>query len=374
MTESSEPLRTLTVAAVGQLMGVKLPGPGARAVCPLRKHKRGDKSFRISKGEKGDEVWRCYSCDAPEDKGDAVSLWAYFTKVSRKQAWTDLLKQGFQVPGATSDWKGSRGRPYPPDAQERAAPAKPPPLGPDGVVNATPLPLDKQRLYEWSKLNMGAVARFGEERGILPATLKLFDVIEVPVRYGKAIGFVYHDPATGEPCRIKVRTLGDKRFWMEPRPEIEGDDRRALAPLYLGHRVQSFRKLERHEFVRSAIITEGEVDALSLVSVGFQDVVSLPDGALSASKVDFNPIYPGFCWLIATDDDEKGDEAFEALMERARYYNIQAARVRWRRLESEDFVYYKDANDALRAGFTFADFQACIDEALETLGVRRRAG
>lgn len=371
----TDTLRPLTIAAVGQLMNVRLPEPGGRCSCPLRKHKRQDRSFRVSKGVDGDPVWRCYSCDAPEDRGDAVSLWQYWTKATdRKTAWTDLLKQGFKVPGATEDWHGTRGKPTPAAARTPPRSEKPEPLGPAGVPNESPLPLDKAKLWQWAQLDTGALARFGEERHILVPTLKLYDVVEVPVRFGKAIGFVYHDPATGEPCRVKVRTLGEKRFWMEPRPELEGDDRRALAPLYLGHRVQSFRKLGRDEFVRCAIITEGEVDALSLVAMGFQDVVSLPDGSSSAAKVDFTPIYPGFCWLVATDDDEKGDDAYEVLRERGRRYNTQVARVRWKRMEGDEFVYYKDANDALKAGFAAEDFQSCLDDALETVGIRRKVG
>ena len=67
---SDASLRPLSIAEVGSLMGVKLPEPGGRAVCPLRKHKRHDKTFRVSKGVEGDPVWRCFACDSPEDKGD----------------------------------------------------------------------------------------------------------------------------------------------------------------------------------------------------------------------------------------------------------------------------------------------------------------
>ena len=64
-------MRKLAVAEVGRLLGLELPGPGGKARCPFRDHRRKDKTFRVFKSKRtGDELWKCWSCDSPENIGE----------------------------------------------------------------------------------------------------------------------------------------------------------------------------------------------------------------------------------------------------------------------------------------------------------------
>jgi twinkle protein len=134
----------------------------------------------------------------------------------------------------------------------------------------------------------------------------------------------YCDPA-GAPVAQKVRLAGKKFTWV--------GDRSGALPLYGQHLWRDGGK--------SVVITEGEIDALSM-GQAFSlkwPVVSLPDGASSAKKA----IKAAFEWLdkfekivLCFDMDEPGQKAAQ---EAAELLPVGKTFIMW--------LPYKDANETL---------------------------
>ncbi len=76
--------RELTLWTVGIMFGKTLPAFGQRAHCPIRDHKRKDKGFKVFQARSGAVLYKCFSCDAPDDIGDAVALYAVLAGVDRR--------------------------------------------------------------------------------------------------------------------------------------------------------------------------------------------------------------------------------------------------------------------------------------------------
>ena len=335
--------RRLTIDSVAAMFGRSVPPVGKRSLCPIRKHKRADKSFSVFKSREGVALWKCHSCDSPDNVGDAVKLYALLTGQDRKAAWNDLREQGYEVPGMKDAPREPASRPRP-----RAIPIQ----GAD-IVERTVIQLSPQRWQELRSLRLGAVERFALVRGLDPEYLRDIDVVDVAK---DAVGFGYRDPKSGIGCRVKVRAIDRKAFWIEPR----GEGGTALSPLYLAH---DLREQSEAAYV---VVTEGEVDALTLRCFGIRQTVSLPDGASSASKVDLSPLwYRSSVVLSATDSDSEGDKAHRELFGRVMGMGRQIARVRW---TSRDGKTFKDANEALVEGaFGREDFVRCLEQAASQL-------
>lgn len=338
----------ITVWQVASLLGKEIPQIGRRSLCPIRKHTRRDKSFTVfASSQGGVALWKCHSCDPPSNVGDAVGLYAAICGSGRRDAWLDLRQRGFEVPGLRD-----RG------TVEPAIRLLAKPIEGNKPKAADVLPLDQARWLELQANNTGAVELFAASRKMCASVMRSLGVVDVGAR---TIGFGYCDPVTGTPCRVKIRPLDRKAFWIEPKP-TGGSAAKALAPLYLAH------DLRRPPGIKLArVVTEGEVDALTLRAVGIRDVVSLPDGASSAGRVDLGPLWHGTAiLLVATDSDRDGENAYRELLSRALRMGVPVARVRWSRSKTE--APFKDANDAKLAGFELVDFSACLqlaaDEAL----------
>jgi len=335
----------LSLWVVGRMFGHTLPELGKRGFCPLRKHKRKDKTFVIFRSKEGEPLYKCFSCDPPENVGDAVALYAVLEGIDRSQAWKDLRERGYAVPGMRS---GQSDRPQP-----RAADRPPaiPVRGDRGENNV--LPLSVERFQRWADQRLGAVARLSKERSIGEELLREHDVVDID---RSIVGFGYRDPESGLPCRVKMRPLDRKSFWIEPRP-AEGVEGKALGPLYLADRL-----VRPCGFCTLAVVTEGELDALSFRQAGINNVVSLPDGTASAGRVDLEPLVGGFIlWLSSVDDDEAGEAAHAVLRERAYCLGITVARVHL----TGGGRRFKDANEALCAGFGPEDFKRCLNHAAQ---------
>jgi hypothetical protein len=350
-------VRKLAIAEVGRLLGLKLPGPGGKARCPFRDHRRKDKTFRVFKSNRtGDELWKCWSCDAPDNIGDAVALYARIQNVDRKVALEQLQERGYE----THTRRSRPRRPAPRQARSHR-PVCEVPVG--GSFEGPFLALDLNHWRAWRSNGAESIAEFAARRRVRPATLRDNDVVQI--KRG-VIGFGYRDPDTLIPCRVKVRPLHRKTFWIEPRCKDPESGARARSPLYLAHALPDERGMND-----VAVIVEGEVDALTLKDQGFQHVVSLPDGDHSANTVNVEPIASGYrAWLVATDYDEPGYEAYLKLRKRAWPLGIDVARVEWCALVEDDgreeLVHYKDANEALiDGGFRRADFERCFVKASE---------
>ena len=63
--------------------------------------------------------------------------------------------------------------------------------------------------------------------------------------------------------------------------------------------------------------------------------------------------------VVATDDDGPGEKAWHTLLQRAQGTGHTAIRRRWWR---DGGGLFKDANEALQAGFTRDDFFRCIEQ------------
>lgn len=335
--------RRLTIESVAAMFGRSVPPVGKRSLCVIRKHKRADKSFSVFQSRDGVPLWKCHSCDSPDNVGDAVKLYALLTGQDRKAAWNDLREQGYEVPGMKDGPREPVQRPRP-----RAIPIQGAEAPQKQIV-----PLDPRRWDELRSNRMGAVERFALARGLDPDYLRELDVVDVA---RDAVGFGYRDPKTGGGCRVKVRAIERKAFWIEPR----GEGATALSPLYLAHDLRS------ESDAPYVVVVEGEVDALTLRCFGIRQVVSLPDGASSASKVDLSPLwYRSAVVLSATDADSEGDKAHRDLFGRVMGMGRQIARVRW---VGRDGRAWKDANEALVEGaFSREDFVRCLEQAASQL-------
>jgi 5S rRNA maturation endonuclease (ribonuclease M5) len=351
-------MRKLSIRDVGRALGLDLPPVGKKGKCPFRKHKRKDKTFRVFRAKgSGDELWKCWSCDPPDNVGDAIGLYARHENVDRTSAIEALKKQGFEGP------TGGRPPPYRP-SRSSSRPQRPTCDIPVTGTNTGPfLSLDIRRWRAWRSNGSATIEDFARTRRIRSATMREHDVVEVD---RDVVGFGYRDPDTLVPCRVKVRPLKRKAFWIEPRCKDPDSDARARSPLYLAHELPLIIGPDA-----AVVIVEGEVDALTIKDIGIQSVVSLPDGDASAGTVNIEPIAAGYrAWLVATDLDDAGHEAYLKLRKRAWPLGIEVARVRWCKLveqeTGEELVQYKDANEARVAGdFSRADFERCFAKATE---------
>jgi len=189
--------------------------------------------------------------------------------------------------------------------------------------------------------------------------------VEVAARCGCVtvngrLAFEYRKDGVLQYRKVRIETEDGKSF--------ARDRKGAETCLFLEHVLQTDPDLSS-----PLVICEGEIDALSLVSAGVANVVSVPDGAqmdeIGKGKID--PLEDktfGWLWdenglkphlaqfervILATDSDKKGRVLREELAVRFE---------RWRC----DYVTYpngcKDANDVLvRLGA--AELARCIEEA-----------
>lgn len=134
-----------------------------------------------------------------------------------------------------------------------------------------------------------------EGRGISQSTLKTMQISEglerMPQKDGKAVNTIqFNYFYNGELINIKYRT-GDKCFKL-----VSG------AELILWN-------LDSIKGQTEAIITEGEIDALSYAECGFKSVVSVPNGAGNNTEYlnEYIELFDNMdCIYIATDTDRKG--------------------------------------------------------------------
>lgn len=325
---------------VARICGVRLPPEGRHGDCPFREHKR-RKPFSIYRGNNGELAWKCFSCDPPDNGGDAIAFYARFHKLTNREAFKALLSMGEIETGKT------------------VAPSPPPPPKPIPIEGrkGDGAPLSPALFERWKKNDPYPVVEFAEGRGLDSTVLLAHDVVAIS---RDSIAFVYRDPVSFLPVRAKIRRLYTKAFRVEPRG-------RAPAPLYLAHMLT--------EELAAVLITEGEADALAMKQLGYRNVVSLPDGSDSAATVDLSPLVARgshgrdvdvlpIVWVAAVDDDPGGDNAYAALRKRRVSCGASAIRIRFQKY-TDGMVRAKDANEALQRGFSKDDIDHIINDTSE---------
>jgi 5S rRNA maturation endonuclease (ribonuclease M5) len=162
-------------------------------------------------------------------------------------------------------------------------------------------------------------------------------------RKGVAVVFRYRD-VDGRLLYEKFRLSGDRKvFWRVPRG----------APSVL-YGLEELEQSDRSQVV----IVEGELDLHALSCAGVAGVVSVPDGAGSRVAPELlSPLADYKEVLIATDADGPGDTLARRLSE-----TLGASRCARVVFRDGDTI-FKDANDALRAGWSRADFEAALSSA-----------
>ena len=130
---------------------------------------------------------------------------------------------------------------------------------------------------------------FFERRGISPDTLNAMNI----TMQGKWIQFPFIKD--GEQVNIKSRSF-DKEFRLEKGKKI------------IPYNIDAIKN------TTELIITEGEIDALTFIECGFDNVISVPNGANTNLEYlkgyDFSKITK---FYIAVDDDKKGLQLSDAL-------------------------------------------------------------
>jgi twinkle protein len=103
------------------------------------------------------------------------------------------------------------------------------------------------------------------------------------------------------------------------------------------------------------IITEGEIDCLSFIEVGFNNCISVPNGAQSFDVLDETiDLFNGKTIILATDNDNKGIKLRDELIRRFGSENCRLV----------TFKECKDANQYL-GRYGGLELAKCIDEARE---------
>jgi hypothetical protein len=178
-----------------------------------------------------------------------------------------------------------------------------------------------------------SVAAWLRDSRALP-DVEIGNIFGAKVARGAAVVFRYRDQQ-GRTLYDKYRALESKRFWRRPSGTAS-----ALYGLW---------RIEKADPERMLVV-EGELDAHALWAVGL-DAVSVPDGCGTRLTADLlAPLAVFRQIVIATDADGPGDELAARLA--SPLMPERCMRVRFQPHDGG-----KDANDALRAGWTRADFE-----------------
>ena len=191
-----------------------------------------------------------------------------------------------------------------------------------------------------------------DNRGISKQTVNAFAIYKTMMNFGnareKCIAFPYRHK--GELFNIKYRTA-DKKFRQE---------KDARKQFYM------FENLDLLE-QETLIIVEGEMDVLSLYECGYQNVISLPDGAPAKAEYRDNDKrfeilanlenHKAKKIIIAVDMDEAGQALADELQHR--FGKDICWRVEWPDMHD---VTCKDANETLIA-FGKTTVKDCIENA-----------
>lgn len=150
------------------------------------------------------------------------------------------------------------------------------------------------------------VLKFFESRKISKSTLDKCNIGYKPPHNKAGGAIMFPRYKNGEVVAVKYRTF-DKRMWQSKNPE----------PCFYNY------DMAKNSDKNDLIIVEGEIDCLSFIEAGFDNVVSVPDGAPPPSTQNIQLKYLDADFLdkfkniiIATDGDEPGNFLAEEMAER----------------------------------------------------------
>lgn len=195
-------------------------------------------------------------------------------------------------------------------------------------VTATKKTYSKPKIH--SEKPNAKLVEFFTSRGILPETVKIFKIGQK----GDEILFPYFK--NGELVNVKHRGLVEKRFTNEKDCEHVLFNRDSVVGK------------------ESIIICEGEIDCMSLTQMGFDNVVSVPDGASSLGWIaDDYDMLEGFSTVyLMMDADSAGQNGAREIARRLGFGRCMNV-----------VLPYKDANECLKHGMSMAQFVELVGHA-----------
>lgn len=282
----------------------------AKYLLPDGKQRAGEWKAGNTLGESGDSlsvcirgakagVWKDFASD---EGGDLLDLWM----ACRGMSLVDAMKEAKQYLGIRDDF------PKPPEKVYR----KP---------ESPKVPAARARVLEWL---MG--------RGLTEETVRAFKIAEQQ-QYGKTFALFPYIDDTGELLNIKHRNIDQKS---DMRQEA------GAAPCLFGWHLINPK-------CRVVVITEGEIDCMSLHQVGIP-ALSINQGAGNHQwiEVEFDRLSRFEEILVCFDNDEAGDKGAPEVIRR-----LGVERCRRMRVGA------KDANEWLQSGAERVDFLQAMDEA-----------
>ena len=344
---------------------------------PISWHDDKNPSLSVDR-DKG--LYNCFGCG---ESGDIFSLVEKMKDLSFAQALKYLKQWSGGIPVAPSIIKPAKKKESPvhdPPALQQAASREIPPASP--TLNQEPLPEitlhTVDRYYHKRLFASREAKKYLEKRG--------FDLSEILVRFGVgfADGSILSKISNGQKGKLKslgvLRDNGKEHFHdcitvplHDSLGSITGfygrkiNDNGRLKHLYLKGPHRGIFNHKASKVYDEIILTESILDALSLISLSFENVQSLygtnglTDEHLSLLKADRVRTV-----ILALDSDEAGSKASEKLQNR---------------LTGEGFSVKlitppsgKDWNEALLSGASGDNIRTLIDQAPITAGKKDPSG
>jgi len=282
----------------------------AKYLLPQGKKRAGEWKVGSTSGEPGDSLSVCVSGAkagvwkdfASDEGGDLLDLWM----ACRGQSLADAMSEAKTYLGIRDDLPKPPVRTYRRPESPRA-------------------PAARGRALEWLT-----------GRGLTEETVRAFKVSENQ-QHGKTYALLPYFDEAGELLNIKHRNPDEKR---DMRQEKDA------APCLFGWHLIDPK-------ARTVVITEGEIDAMTLHQVGIP-AMSVNQGANNHQWIenDWDKLDRFDDILICFDNDPPGDKGAEEVMRR-----LGVERCRRMRVGA------KDANDWLQQGADRCDFVTAMDEA-----------
>ena len=138
---------------------------------------------------------------------------------------------------------------------------------------------EREYHYPYPEGDLGnEVIEYAKIRKISEETLRQFDIGQD--QHGNIV-FNYYD-TNDVLCMVKYRPAkkvekSELKYWLQKE---KGDSRDVFMPILFG--------MNKIDITKTLLLTEGEIDSLSVAESGFRNVASLPNGASKYEWIEFN--------------------------------------------------------------------------------------